>query len=114
MIGDTLASSFCHCKAQDFSFYSEQAPQSPRILPGKYGGRELEGGENSPSPRPSPVKGEGISAGLATPEPALSGEILPLHFIQGQNDRKAKGLAMMWGRARAEQRIVRVPNLGSP
>jgi hypothetical protein len=65
MISDTLASSFCHCKAQDSSFYSEQAPQSPRILPGKYGGRELEGGENSPPPRPSPVKGEGISAGLA-------------------------------------------------
>ena len=31
---------------------------------------------------------------IATPEPALSGEILPLHFIQGQNNRKAKGLAM--------------------
>ena len=79
MIGDTLASSFCHCKAQDSSFYSEQAPQSPQILPGKYGGRELEGGEN-----------------------------------WGQNDRKTKGLAMTWGRARAEQRIVRTSNLGSP
>jgi len=29
----------------------------------------------------------------ATPEPALNGEILPLHFIQGQNDR-SEGLRM--------------------
>jgi len=27
---------------------------------------------------------------IATPEPAL-GEILPLHFTQGQNDRKRRG-----------------------
>jgi len=31
------------------------------------GGRELEGGGNSPSPYSSPVKGEGISAEIATP-----------------------------------------------
>jgi len=31
--------------------------------------------------------------GIATPELALSGEILPLHFIQGQNDR-SEGLRM--------------------
>ena len=30
---------------------------------------------------------------VATPELALSGEILPLHFIQGQNDR-SEGLRM--------------------
>jgi len=44
------------------------------ILPGKYGGREIEGGGISPSPWPSPVKGEGISAEIAT---------LPLHYVQG-------------------------------
>ena len=38
------------------------------------GGREIEGGGISPSPWPSPVKGEGISAEIAT---------LPLHYVQG-------------------------------
>jgi len=48
----------------------------PRILPGKYGGRELEGGGNSPSPYSSPLKGEEIIPRLPRFARNLRGELL--------------------------------------
>jgi len=38
------------------------------------GGREIEGGGISPSPLPSPVKGEGISAGNDNKKGAMTGK----------------------------------------
>ena len=47
-------------------------------------------GEIHPHLIPLPSRGRRLLE-IATPEPALSGEILPLHFIQGQNDSKRRG-----------------------
>jgi len=106
MISDALAPYFFHCEERDSSFYSKQAPQSLRILPGKYGGRELEGGRISPSPLPhvvvkittrgesSPVKGEETFPSLPRGACPEQKEILRCLFASlralAQNDRERR------------------------
>ena len=81
----------------------------PRILPGQYGGRELEGGGNSPSPYSSPLKGEETSPRIATPSARNDSK------KGARNDREGRiatpSARNDVGRACAEQRIVRATNL---